>query len=755
MRHYGEWMRNEAEKRIGHLYPKVKVTAEMAKDRPDLKQYVGKELTVIAWLWARTVKSPNPAFRNVDVPLVSNFMLSKKRGKEAYVEPVIEGNGYRFTVKTGKPKDAKAAKNGTKLARGANFRCIMSGATIPGDYIKKEGRSGRMGARLMAIVAEGKRGRVYLSPTPEHEAMAGSAQPTWRPEQPLHGKARDQMPLYGMETFADLFTPRQLVALTTFSDLVQEARERVKRDAVAAGLPDDGIPLRDGGTGATAYAEAIAVYLAFAIDRMADFNCSLSSWKPSGQQQMHLFGRQAVPMVWDYAEANVFSDRAICWHNAVEMTASSLEVTAVGEPTTTSVRQLDAAASLPVAGPLLLSTDPPYYNNIGYADLSDFFYVWLRRSLQLVFPDLFATVAVPKAEELVATPYRTGGDAKKARDNFEDGFRRAFTLFRQNLDPRFPMTVYYAYKQSEEDDEDGARSSSGWETMLESLVSTGFEVTATWPVRAAQKWRMVSMGTNALVSYVVMACRIRPDDAPIATRKEFVSQLRKELPDALAKLQQGNIAPVDFAQAAIGPGMAVFSRFAKVIEADGSPMTVRVALQIINQELDAYLAEQEGELDRETRFCVAWFGQHGTDEGEFGQADVLARAMNTAVNGLAEAGVLIARAGKVRLLGRDELPEDWDPVKDKRLTVWECTQQLIRALEQGGEQAAAALVKKLGTGKSEEARALSYRLYSICERKQWAKEALAYNGLVIAWPEILKLAESSRPAETGKLFGEE
>ncbi len=750
VRYYGQWMRDEAEKRIGHLYPKVKVTAEMAKDRPDLKQYVGKELTVIAWLWARTVKSPNPAFRNIDVPLVSTFMLSTREGKEAYVEPVIEGNGYRFTVKVGRPKDAEAAKNGTKLARGANFRCLMSGSVIAGDYIKAEGRAGRMGARLMAIVAEGNRGRVYLPPTPEHEAAPHSAQPAWKPEAPLHGKARDQMPLYGMETFADLFTPRQLVALTTFSDLVQEAREMAKRDAVIAGLPDDGVPLRDGGTGATAYADAVAVYLALAVDKLADRNSTICAWATLREHARNTFGRQAIPMVWDFAETNALSDSSGNFDGGITSIATGLQGT---ESTWAGHAAQAVAQSYVPQNFRVVSTDPPYFDNIGYADLSDFFYVWLRRSLQPVFPDLFATLAVPKAEELVATPYRHGSK-DKAEAFFLDGMTEAMHRLAEQAHPAFPVTIYYAFKQSESEGDEGV-ASTGWDAFLDAAKQAGFAVTGTWPTRTELDRRLVGKNSNALASSIVLVCRRRPSDAPIATRKEFGARLKKELPDALAKLQQGNVAPVDFAQAAIGPGMAVFSRYSKVVEADGGPMSVRTALQIINQELDAYLAEQEGELDRDTRFCVAWFGQHGMDEGEFGQADVLARAMNTAVNGLAEAGVLVAKAGKVRLLERDELPEDWDPVQDKRLTVWECTQQLIRALEQGGRQAAAALVAKLGAGKSEEARALAYRLYSICERKQWAKEALAYNSLVIAWPEILELAQSSRRAETGRLFGEE
>ena len=752
VRYYGQWMRNEAEKRVGHLYPKAKVTAEMAKGRPDLTQYVGKELTVIAWLWARTVKSLNPAFGKSDVPLVSTFMLSKKEGKETYVEPVVEGSGYRFTIKVGKPKDAEATESGTKLSRGS-FRCIFSDVPIPYEYIDDEANAGRMSERLMAIVAEGIRERVYLTPTSEMEAVARSARPAWKPDIPSRGTwaSNAQGRRYGFRVFGDYFTPRQLVTLTTFCDLVPDARERVKRDALAAGLTDDGKPLRDGGTGAAAYSDAVAVYLGFAVSKSANRASTLCTFKTAVECPGDTFGRQALPMSWDYAEANSVSGPSGSFQSMVSNTVAGLLSNGARLGSIGHAEQVDATVQ-PLGVSKVISTDPPYYDNIGYADLSDFFYAWLRRSLQPVFPDLFATLAVPKAEELVACSYRHGGK-ERAEAFFLDGMTRAMHRLAEQAHPAFPVTVYYAFKQSETEDKSGT-ASTGWETFLDAVVRAGFAVLGTWPMRTERENRKVNQGANALASSIVLVCRARPDNAPLATRKEFSSQLRKELPEALVELQQANIAPVDFAQAAIGPGMAVFTRYAKVIEAGGGPMSVRTALQIINQELDAYLAEQEGELDRETRFCVAWFGQHGMDAGEYGEADVLARALDTAVKGLAETDVLRARAGKVELLDRSELPADWNPAEEKRLTVWECAQQLIRALGQGGEKAAAALVAKLGAGKSEEARALAYRLYAICERKKWAKEALAYNSLVVAWPEIVKLAASKTGVQTDA-FGRE
>ncbi|MDA8383237.1 MAG: hypothetical protein M0037_09295, partial [Betaproteobacteria bacterium] len=738
VRHYGQWMRNEAERRIGHLYPKVEVTAEMAKDRPDLKPYVGKQLTVIAWLWARTVKSPNPAFADVDVPLASTFMLSTKPGKEAYVEPVIEDGSYRFTVKVGKPRDAEAVKNGTKLSRGANFQCLMSGTPIAGDYIKSEGKARRMGARLMAIVAEGDRGRVYLAPTPEHEAAARKAKPEWKPEQSLPDDPRNFWTVqYGLTTYGDLFTPRQLVALTTFSDLVSEAMQQVKRDALAAGLPDDPTPLRDGGTGATAYAEAVGVYLGLAVDKVADRNSTVCAWASLREHARNTFGRQAIPMVWDFAESNPLSDSSGNFAGGIVSIVAGLNSmcpTAAGH-----VCQADAQSQA-IAADKVISTDPPYYDNIGYADLSDFFYVWLRHSLRPMFPDLFATVAVPKAEELVATPYRHGSK-EKAETFFLDGMTRAMHRLAEQAHPAFPVTIYYAFKQAESDGADGT-TNTGWDTFLAAVIEAGFGISGTWPIRTELDRRMIGSGTNALASSIVLVCRPRAADAPTATRREFVTALKAELPQALAHLQAGNIAPVDLAQAAIGPGMAVYTRYARVLDAEGKPFSVREALALINQTLDEALAEQEGDFDAETRWALTWFEQNGFAEGEYGVAEQLSKSKNTSVAGMVEAGILESKRGKVRLLKPEELPADWNPATDPRLTAWEVVHQLIRVLGAGGERAAAALLQALGT-KSEIARELAYRLYTLCERKKRAAEALSYNGLVQSWPEIARLAQQT------------
>ena len=999
VRYYGQWMRDEAEKRIGWLYPKVAVTAEMAQDRPDLKPYVGRELTVIAWLWARTVKSPNPAFANVDVPLASTFMLSTKKGKEAYVEPVIEDGGYRFTVRVGVPENADAAKRGTKVGgSGSSFLCLMSETPMPFEYLRSEAKAGRMGARLMAIVAEGDRGRVYLSPDTEMERIAFSAKPLDVPDTELPARALGfRVQEYGMIKWADLFTSRQLVALTTFSDLVSEAQERVKNDYLGArasrprrgqdalaphalaphaagvrpstpyhrthlphfeagavpqhicfrladslpqslleqwedelrrlpeaeqqderrqrietaldqghgecllnrpkvaplvrdalryfdsdryhlhgwvimpnhvhvlvtlrgdntlsgvvhswksyaaqqanqllgrdgafwyvdyfdrfmrdeehfaatldyihwnpvkaglcaepgdwqwtsyheqppqqegrqerrqerrqegghpalhkegetpSLPgpativDDERPLRDGGAGATAYAEAVGVYLACGISRSADFWSNLCIWanQPKNELVAHLFGRQAIPMAWDFAEANPFSRSGGNFGTNLSYVGKGIDfLPSWGLGIS---KQIDAANN-GASFDKLISTDPPYYDNIGYADLSDYFYVWLRRSLRSIFPELFATLAVPKTEELVATPYRHGSK-ELAETFFLNGMALAVRRLAEQAHPGFPVTIYYAFKQSETKGGTGT-ASTGWETFLEAVIKAGFAITGTWPVRT-ERIQGLKGDTNALASSIVLVCRQRTANAPLATRREFVSALKTELPTALTHLQRGNIAPVDLAQAAIGPGMAIFTRYAKVLDTQGQPLPVREALALINQTLDEVLAEQEGDFDADTRWALAWFEQTGFDEGDYGVAETLSKAKNTSVDGLVEAGILASRGGKVRLLKPDELAADWDPTTDPRLTAWESVHHLVHILESDGEGVAAELTTKLGST-AETARELCYRLYTLCERKKRAAEALSYNSLVQSWPEITRLGQERKSAvEQATLF---
>ncbi|HEY5867732.1 MAG TPA: DUF1156 domain-containing protein, partial [Candidatus Tectomicrobia bacterium] len=666
VRYYGAWMRQQAIKRIGHLYPQATL--------PD-----GRQATVIAWLWARTVESPNPAFRGCQVPLVSSFWLSTKPGKEAWVEPVVEGKSYHFEVRTGKPTDKAKVDAGTKLGRGANFRCVLSSSPITPDYIKAEGMAGRMGTRLMAIVAEGSRGRTYLPPTEEMDAIAQQADPTWRPEQPMPENPRwFSPPDYGMPTYADLFTRRQLVALTTFSELVVEARTQIHADALTAGLPDAPMPLRDGGSGAMAYAEAVGVYLGIGVSKLTDYNSSLVLWSPSRDQTKATFARQALPMVWDFAEVNPLAEAA----GDLTVSLSGIAQAMIGLPSapTGYANQVDAAEQQTISTTKIISTDPPYYDNIGYADLSDFFYVWLRKSLQLTYPALFSTLLVPKAGELVATPYRHGS-REAAETYFLDGMTRAMHGMAKAVHPVFPVTIYYAFKQSEQDH--NGTASTGWETFLEAVIRAGFSLTGTWPARTERASRSTGIDTNALASSIILVCRPRPADASVASRRDFLTALKREMPSALRHLQQGNIAPEDLAQASIGPGMAIFTRYARILESDGTPMRVRTALALINQTLDEMLAEQAGDFDADTGWAVAWFDQFGFNDGPFGDAETLCKAKNTAISGLQEAGIAIARAGKVRLLRVDELPATWDPLVDQRLTVWESVHHLIRALNEG------------------------------------------------------------------------
>lgn len=737
VRRYGAWMREQAKQRIGHLYPQVEVTAEMVAERPDLKPYLSEKLTVIAWLWARTVKSPNPAFSHAEVPLASTFILSSKACKEAYVEPVIEGDSYRFSVRVGTPPES--AKAGTTAGKRSAFICLLSGVPVDYNYIRAEGQAGRMGQRLMAVVAEGTRGRVYLSPTQDQIDVARSAQPGWAPEMELPNNPRDfKTPNYGLGKFGDLFTPRQLVALTTFSDLVQEAIVRVREDALAAGMADDGQGLDQGGTGATAYAQAVGVYLAFAIDRLVDYGSSIATWKPSGEQVMQTYKRQAIPMTWDFPESNFMIDRSICWLSAIKYTAENLEKTAgYGKNRAGYAVQHDAQTQK-ISQDKLISTDPPYYDNIGYADLSDFFYVWLRRSLKPVFPSLYATLAVPKAEELVATPYRHGSK-DKAEAFFLDGMTSAMHNLAEQAHPAFPVTIYYAFKQAETTGDAGT-SSTGWETFLAAVLKAGFALTGTWPMRTELSNRMIGAGTNALASSIVLVCRPRAADAPTVSRRDFIRELNATLPDALADMTRGGInspvAPVDLSQAIIGPGMEVFSKYSAVLEADGSPMSVRSALQLINRFIG------EDDFDHDTQFCLAWFEQHGWAEGKYGDADVLARAKGTSVGGLSEAGVVESSGGNLRLLKWAEMPRDWSPENDSRVPIWEALHQLSRALNQDGETAAGQLLARM-PDKTAGITALTYRLYTLCERQGWAEEARAYNELQGAWAGIEQASQEA------------
>lgn len=750
VRYYGAWMREEAQKRIGHLYPPVEITADMAKERPDLKPLVGKKLKIIAWLWARTVKSPNPAFSHVDVPLASSFILSSKEGKGAFVQPVVRGDKYHFTLKVGTPPPE--AESGTKAdGRGANFRCIVSDAAIDGRYIKSEAQAGRMSQRLMGVVAEGVRGRVYLAPTAEHEELAATACPAWKPEVEFFQDALGfRVGNYGLTKWSDLFTPRQLNALTTFGDLLGEVREVILQAGLKAGVEDDGLGIDAGGSQATAYAEAVSVYLAFAFDKMADLGNNLVRWEPIAQCPRQLFGRQAIPMIWDFAEANPLGDSSGSWEVFVDGLTKAMGKSF--EHTQSWFRgfvtQADAQTQSVSRGKFI-STDPPYYDNIGYADLSDFFYVWLRRALRAVYPSLLATITVPKAEELVATPFRHGGK-DEAEVFFLDGMTSAMRSLVTQAHPEAPVTIYYAFKQSDTNEELGT-ASTGWVTFLGAVMQAGLQLSGTWPLRTENSSRMRGQSSNALASSVVLVCRRRPSDAPSISRREFIRELNSVLPEALDEMTKGSgddrspVAPVDLSQAIIGPGMAVFSKYAAVLEADGSPMSVRTALQLINR----FLAEDD--FDADTQFCLHWFDQNGWKDGVFGDADTLSRAKGTSVEGVKSSGVIESGGGIVRLLKWSDYPEDWDPKTDGRVPIWEVLHQIIRAHRTGGDFAAGRILAAT-KHKAEATRQLAYRLYTLCERTGRAEDARAYNEIITGWSGI----ETAAGQVTGDkdLFGD-
>ncbi|MFL0288184.1 DUF1156 domain-containing protein [Mycobacterium sp. SMC-21] len=732
VRAYGAWMRDEAEKRIGHLYPKAAL--------PD-----GSTATVIAWIWARTVTCPNPACR-IAMPLVRSWWLGKKKGKEAYVVPSVVDGKVSFSIGHD-PKTAPTSETDGTVGR-SGATCIGCGSAVELKYIRAEGRGGRMGSHLMATVAEGDRTRVYLESTPEHEVAAQVPHPADVPGGELPNNPRDfKTPNYGMSTFADLFTPRQLIALTTCSDLVAEARERVLADALTSGL-SEGDRLESGGTGAAAYADAVATYLGLGVSRTADRSSTIASWDSSLGKVRNTFGRQAIPMTWDFAEVNLFSCSTGNFVSQFDWITDAFE----NGPTQVdgTVTQVDATSAN--YNDAVISTDPPYYDNIGYSDLSDYFYIWLRRAVRPIHPYLLSTMLVPKAEELVANPYRHAG-SQGAREFFEEGFRQVFARAQVSASPNYPITVYYAFKQSETTE--GGEASTGWETLLEGMIRSGWEITSTWPLRSEQGYRMIASGSNALASSIVLSLRPRPDGAATIDRRGLIAALEAELPFALRELQQGAIAPVDLPQAAIGPGMAVFSRYSAVIEPGGSKMSVRSALARINEILDQVLNEQEGDFDSTSRFAIAWYRQHGYDTGTFGDANNLANARNTSVDTMDRDGILISRAGKVQLIKPSDLASDYDVLADLHTSNWEVLHHLIKKLEgdgitPAGEFLRIALTRPDAAIDADLVKELAHLLFRIAESNGWTKDALSFNSLVTSWPEILDVARADAPATSAQ-----
>lgn len=714
VQHYGQWLRDEAEKRIGYLYPKVTAPG-------------GTEHTVIAWIWARTVISPNPA-NPIETPLVRSWWLSKRKGKEAWVKATVVDGQVQYEVQHN-ADGPKGDADGTINRRGAVS--IADGTPIDFKYIRAESRAGRMGAHLIAVVADGGKGRLYISPNDKHIDIANVPSPDDVPTgEVFDWPGRINVYRYGMTEWADLFTNRQLVALTTLSDLVSEARGKILEDALAAGIPA-GERLEDGGVGAEAYADAVAMYLALGVSRTADYCNALCTWHTTGDKVTHLFTRQAIPMTWDYTETNVLSNSSgnflgqLKW---VVKVIQRLPAEISGEAKQISATSRDYAD-------LVVSTDPPYYDNIGYSDLSDFFYVWLRKSLRTIHPSVVGTMLTPKADELVANPYRHGGK-QGAEKFFIEGFNSVFHRIREDdANPDVPMTVYYAYKQ-QDSGKDGT-SSTGWHTLLDGLIQSGWEITATWPMRSELKNRMLSQGTNALASSILLACRPRPAEARAVARRAFVAALKSELPEALRTLMQGAIAPVDLAQAAIGPGISVFSRYAKVREADGSDMSVRDALQLINATLDEVLGEQESDLDSDTRFAVRWYRQYGWEADSSGIADQLARSSDTSLAELQRGGIFEAKGGKARLLSPTQLNEAWDPAADEQVSVWEATVRLAAVLAKDGVDKVAELLPAVGEKVSLDAvKELGFLLFHEAEKNKDTDDAILFNGLVSSWGDL-------------------
>jgi len=742
VRRWGHWVREEAYKRIGHLYPPIEITPEMISERPDLAPYKGQKLTVIAYIWARTVKSPNPQFSHVDVPLTSTFLLSDKMGKEAWIEPIIDVDKYQFKVRVGMSSDLETVKKGTKAAgRSSNFICILSNTPIDGKYIKAEGQAGRMGSKLMAIVCEGNNGRVYLSPTQEQEDILKVIEPEWKPEQELVGKSADQVPLYGMTTYGDLFGKRQMNSICEFSNVLM----RLRQSEIAANLaPDNQKPPYD-----VSAIEAVQVYLTFVLDKLTDYSSSLVTWIPMRETLRSSFGRQALAMVWDFAEVNPFSSSSGNWLSMVDWVCSAL----LTLPYCTNGHAIQANASTQsISCQKIVSFDPPYYDNIMYADLSDFFYVIQRRIISSIYSELEATLSTPKDEELVASQYRHESK-KHAEDFFLEGMKKAIYQVSSQSVSTHPISIYYAFKQSETKGEE--ISSSGWQTFLQAIMDSGLSITGTWPMSTEREVRSVGIGTNALASSIVLICRKKLLDAQTISRKDFMRDLSLTFPSEIDTMINGSessspIAPVDLAQAAIGPGMAVFSKYTSVLEADGSPMSVRTALVLINRAIDDYFKELEGDWDSDTRFCLQWFSEYGWREGVYGEADVLARAKGVSVEGVRDSGVLAASGGKVKLLRPIEYPDTWNPAKDSRMPVWEVLHHLIRLHQTRGESAAAEIVKTI-PHISETARQLAFLLYTTCERKGWADDARPYNDLVSSW---LSIEKQARADEGGQIEAE-
>ena len=729
IRYYGRLLRDKTFAQVGHLYPKV-------------KDDQGAEHTVIAWKWARTVTNPNPA-NPVPVPLVNSWWLSKKKGHEAWVKPIVNEDGsIRYEVQHN-ADGPTGDKEGTVNRRGAVS--IVDGTPIDFSYIRAEGRAGRLGAQLIGVVADGGTGRLYCSPSASQEHIANVFHPTTVPQESLPEQALGfRVQAYGFEYWSDLFTNRQLTVLTTLADTVETVRQQVLDDALAAGMPL-GAPLDDGGDGAQAYADAIAVYLALAVSRLTDHCSTIVGWNINREGLRNVFARQAIPMTWDFAEANPFSQSSGNFLSQVSWVAEAVEN--VPAKPLSEAHQADAATR--DYTDVVVSTDPPYYDNIGYSDLSDYFYVWLRPMLSDILPSVTATMMTPKAQELVANPYRHGGKDGAARF-FTDGFNQVFAHIRRTARTDVPMTVYYAYKQK--DNESG--TSTGWYALLDGLIKSGWEITATWPVRSERSGRMLSVGTNALASSIVLACRQRPDDAETITARIFNNLLRSELSQRLRTIIASEISPVDLSQAAIGPGISVYSRYARIRQPDGTDMSVNNALQLINQIIDEVMGEEDTGYDADTRFAVTWYQAYGWGHQDSGIADQLARTNGTSTGLLESGGILETAGGDAWLRQPQVMTEAWDPTTDVHTSLFEVAMRLTGIFDrEGAEATEVAIAKVIGKGIAlDSVRALVFRMFHEAEKRDDSACAQLFNALVSMWSELASrarvIAQTTRTQET-------
>lgn len=721
-RRYGEYWCELVREKIGHLYPEA--------DMPP--KFGGGKGKVVAWLWARTIPSPDPALGGLRVPLIRSFALSNVKGRKSWIEPIIDGNSYHFETRSELFGDKGEPLEGTVGRQGG--RCLVSGAAMPLSYIRERAKAGELGQVLVAVAVEKSGGKVYISPSellsgePDKPDMAAFPSGTID-----HWPGCTNCVVYGMTDFSDLFSARQATALSVFSETIGDVLRKVEFD-LSAGQRTQ----QDSSDFTDKYKQALAILMSFSLDRALDFNNVLTGWRPGNEKIMYLFSRHAIPMVWDYGEANILEDVVGGMPGIIKYQSKCVETLPAGD--VGHVYQADARA-INYPSNVVISTDPPYYDNVPYSNLSDFFYIWLRKNLKPFFPELFGTVLVPKSDEIVANQFRFGSK-ENAETHFLDRMRETISNFGSQSSEQFPITIYYAFKQSEIETE--GLSSTGWATFLSAIIDSGLTVDRTWPVRTESSSRLRAIGSNALASSVVLVCRRRGDSAETVTRVEFIRALKRELPSAIKELQAANIAPADMPQSAIGPGMGVFSRYCAVLESDDSPMSVKAALQLINRELDEYLGGIQGEFDADTRFAITWFEQNGLKAGDYGTANNIATARGISVESVKHAGIVESQAGKVRVLRRDELDDKWEPGNDQHLTIWECLQHLVRLHEKDGiSHATAVLLKKIGD-KAEAVKDLAYILYDIsANKRQDAKEATAYNALIADWTELSRQAASN------------